>query len=199
MDKENIYFVKGMHCAACEVLIEKKLLEIPGVASADASLGKNQATIEYQGEKPAIDTLNTIFKKDNYTFFENEQKLKEASLINKDTQGTNVVFGGFGIATVVVIGFLLLDRLGISGLLNISSSSSVFTFFGFGLLAGLSSCAALVGGLVLSMSKQWLLMYANEKSTYKKLQPHLLFNIGRIASYVVLGGVLGLIGKRLQL
>jgi len=29
MNKEQIYFIKGMHCAACEILIEKKALGDP--------------------------------------------------------------------------------------------------------------------------------------------------------------------------
>ncbi len=205
--QKQTYFVKGMHCAACEILIEKKLLEIPGITSVDASTANSQAVIEYSGEKPTIDTLNIIFKKDNYTFSENAFLIKparnashnDAGGESNNEQSLDVILVGFAIAMVIVAVFLSLDRLGISGLLNISSKSSVFTFFGFGILAGLSSCAALVGGIVLSMSKQWQAMYAREKSIYKKFQPHVLFNSGRIVSYVVLGGVLGLIGQRLQL
>jgi sulfite exporter TauE/SafE/copper chaperone CopZ len=193
MAQEQTYYIKGMHCAACEILVEKKLLEIPGVKSVDASLANNEAVIEYDGEKPTINKLNDMFRKDNYIFSENRlPKQKSEPLAN------STLFG-FAIAMVIVAAFLLLDRLGISGLLNISSKSSAFTFFGFGILAGLSSCAALVGGIVLSMSKQWLQMYNTEQSNVKKLEPHLMFNAGRIVSYGALGGVLGLIGSRLQI
>ena len=197
--KEQTYFVKGMHCAACEILIEKRLLAIPAVKSVDASLSSNQVTVEYDVQKPDINQLNDIFKKDNYTFFEHERGADANSLKTKREQATNVTLFGFASAMVIVAGFLLLDRIGISGLLNISSQSSAITFFGFGILAGLSSCAALVGGMVLSMSKQWHEMYASEDGFSKKFQPHLMFNIGRILSYAVLGAVLGLIGSRLQL
>ncbi|MBT7754815.1 MAG: heavy-metal-associated domain-containing protein, partial [Candidatus Magasanikbacteria bacterium] len=40
------FFVTGMHCAACELLIEKKCLEIPGVISVDASLSNESIKIE---------------------------------------------------------------------------------------------------------------------------------------------------------
>ncbi len=191
MAKEQTYYVKGMHCAACEVLIEKKLLEITGVDSVEASTGKNQAVIEYEGEKPDIKKLNEIFKKDNYTFSDTPNGAEE-----KPVSPTLVAFN---IAIFIVIAFLLLDKMGISGILNVNSTSSLFAFFGFGLLAGLSSCAALIGGIVLSMSKQWQEIYANETSGYQKFQPHLMFNIGRILSYAIFGGVLGLIGSRLAI
>ncbi len=196
MSQEQIYSIKGMHCAACEVLIEKKLLEIPGVKAVDASTADGKATIEYEGEKPGINTLNDIFKKDNYTFFENQFAKEDAS---EKFDSVNPTLFGLGIAIAIIMGFLLLDKLGISGFFNISSKSSLISFFGFGILAGLSSCAALVGGMVLSLSKQWNELYSPEDSSVKKLQPHLLFNVGRILSYAVFGGVLGLIGSRLSL
>jgi sulfite exporter TauE/SafE/copper chaperone CopZ len=198
MAQEQTYYIKGMHCAACEILIEKKLLEIPGMKSVDASTAKGEAVIEYDGEKPAIGKLNDIFRKDNYTFSEDRQPIAENTQQQNEILANSILFG-FAIAMVIVAVFLLLDRLGISGLLSISSKSSVITFFGFGIIAGLSSCAALVGGIVLSMSKQWLQMYNKEQSTAKKLEPHLMFNVGRILSYGILGGVLGLIGSRLQI
>ncbi len=193
--KEQTYFAKGMHCAACEILIEKKLLKIEGVASVEASTSNGKVTIEYEAQKPNIEALNIIFKKDNYTFFENQPA------ITGDTkkEAMNPTLLGFTITAIIIVLFLLLDKAGISGFLNVGSKSSLLTFFGFGILAGLSSCAALVGGIVLSMSKQWQVLYANEQSSFKKFQPHMLFNAGRILSYAILGGVLGLIGGRLQL
>ncbi len=196
MNQEQIYSVKGMHCAACEVLIEKKLLEIPGVKAVDASTANGKAVIEYEGGKPSISTLNTIFRKDNYTFSENKFIGEEVS---GKSDSANTTFLGFAITAVIIMIFLLLDKLGISGLFNISSKSSLISFFGFGILAGLSSCAALVGGMVLSLSKQWNELYSPEDSSVRKLQPHILFNAGRILSYAVFGGILGLIGSRLAL
>ena len=203
MNKEHTYFVKGMHCASCEILVEKKLLEITGVKSVEASTSNGQVVIEYEGEKPDTNKLNNIFKKDNYAFFntstslsaDNQYKTGEVS----QGKPANATLVAFNIAIFIVIAFLLLNGMGISGLLNITSTSSLFAFFGFGLLAGLSTCAALIGGIVLSMSKQWQEIYSNEQSAYKKFQPHLMFNAGRILSHALLGGVLGLIGSRLQL
>ena len=106
---------------------------------------------------------------------------------------------GFAIAISIMGVFLVLDRMGISGLFNISSKSSVISFFGFGILAGLSSCAALIGGMVLSLSKQWNELYSPQDHSLKRLEPHVLFNAGRILSYGLLGGILGLIGSRLSL
>ena len=195
MNKEQIYKVDGMHCSSCEILIEKKLLEIQNIKSVNASTGKGEVVVEYDGDKPSLNKLNEVFSKDNYKFFENSGT--PAGKVSKE--GFNATYLGFAISVAIVAGFFLLDKIGISGLLSINSKSSVFSFFGFGILAGLSSCAALVGGIVLSMSKQWQELYVTEKSTYKKFQPHLLFNIGRIVSYATLGALLGVIGSGLRI
>jgi len=53
--KEFTYFVKGMHCPACEILIERKLLEEDGVEGVEASTQKGEVRIAYEGERPRSD------------------------------------------------------------------------------------------------------------------------------------------------
>ena len=196
---EHTYFVKGMHCAACEILVEKKLLEITGIKSVEVSTANGKAIIEYDNEKPSIETLNTIFKENNYSFFNNAYETKTELQNSTNEKPLSKTLIAFTISLCIVVVFLFLEKLVISGFLNVGSKSSLISFFGLGLLAGLSSCAALVGGIVLSMSKQWQELYVNEQSSYQKFQPHILFNVGRILSYATLGGFLGLIGSRLQI
>ena len=198
MIKEHVYKVEGMHCASCEILIEKKLLELQNIKSVDASTSNSQVVIEYEGDRPNPERLSRIFREENYTFsdFNKNSKIKEKKESEKKSNATLIAFN---IAIFIIVAFLFLQKMGISDFLNISSTSSLLAFFGFGLLAGISSCAALVGGMVLSMSKQWQSLYSQDSSTSKKLQPHIMFNAGRVVSYVVLGGVLGMIGSRLQI
>ncbi len=199
MAKEHIYQVKGMHCASCEILIEKKLLDLENVKSVDASTVRGEVVIEYEGDKPSPEKLNKIFEQENYKFFDfasTDIKRAKGGIASKSANPTLVAFN---IAIVIIIAFLFLNKSGVSGILNVSSTSSLAAFLGLGLLAGVSSCAALVGGMVLSMSKQWQELYADEQTTYRKIEPHLLFNAGRLVSYAILGAVLGIIGSRLQI
>jgi len=189
--KEHIYYVGGMHCASCEILIEKKLLEIENIKSVEASTAKGEVLIEYDNEKPSPHKLNEIFKKEGYVF-----SYQPRNAINGFK--TKEFLITFGIGLLIIIGFVGLNKLGLSGLINVSSKSSLPVFFVLGLVAGISSCAALVGGIILSMSKQWGELYSDGDSTWKKIQPHLIFNAGRIISYGVLGVVLGAVGSKLN-
>ncbi|MBU2265312.1 sulfite exporter TauE/SafE family protein [Patescibacteria group bacterium] len=190
--KEHIYYVRGMHCASCEILIEKKLLELGNIKSVEASTAKGETLIEYDGERPTLERLNEIFKRENYLFFDRPVKIAE----QKEGGDFFVIAGA---ALFIIIGFFLIKNSGFTGLINVTSSSSLPTFFLLGLLAGVSSCAALIGGLILSMSKQWLGMYSERNSTLEKLQPHFMFNAGRIVSYAILGAAIGAIGSKLQI
>jgi sulfite exporter TauE/SafE/copper chaperone CopZ len=186
--QEFIYYVKGMHCASCELLIEKELLKINDIKSVEASLQKGTVRIVYQGERPKIQRLNSIFKKHGYTFSE------ESTDIEKGNHLLTVT----GSALLVIVLFFLLKNSRFSGLVNVSSNSSLPTFFLLGLIAGVSSCAALVGGILLSMAKQWSEIYSKSNSALMKLQPYLLFNFGRILSYGFFGGIIGAIGAKIQ-
>jgi len=200
MTKEHIYKVEGMHCASCEILIEKKLLDLPNIKSVDASTGKGEVVVEYEGDRPNPEKLSNIFKEENYKFLDKkEEKTFVDSQKTTNVRKSNTTLIAFNIAIFIIIGFLILQKIGIADFLSLNSASSLFAFFGFGLLAGISSCAALVGGIILSMSKQWQSLYPENMSTSKKLQPHLMFNFGRVASYIILGGVLGAIGSKLQI
>jgi len=193
MDKKNecVYSVSGMHCASCEILIEKRLVEISNIKSVDASAAKGQVVIEYEGSAPGIERLNKIFARDNYTF--SDKKDADSYVINLDG-----AIKTLGLASLVIFVFFMLNRLGLGQFADVSAASSLPSFFVLGLMAGASSCAALVGGIVLSMSKQWLELYSDESGTIKKMRPHIMFNIGRLASYAAFGAFLGAAGKTLQ-
>jgi len=190
--KEHIYHVKGTHCASCEILIEKKLLALEAIKAVEASSAKGEVLIEYEGEKPSLSKLNEMFKKEGYVFGDLPRRSEAEAGQSKDLvinfEPKNVFFI-LGVALLVIIGFLGLNKLGLSGSLNVNSKSSLPMFFVFGLIAGVSSCAALVGGIILSMSKQW---------SGLKIQPHLMFNAGRLVAYGVLGALLGAVGNKLS-
>ncbi len=203
--KECTYFVAGMHCASCELLIEKRLLKEEGIKSVESSASKGRVVIEYEGEKPTISTLDKIFKENKYTFSEKSIDKKQTKspllefnknkrlIINREKLNNLLIISG--VALLFIVAFLILHKSGISALVSVNAKSALPMFLVFGLLAGFSSCAALIGGIILSMSKQWAEIHSKDKSTFYKLEPHILFNVGRLVSYAAFGAILGSIGS----
>jgi len=91
------------------------------------------------------------------------------------------------IALAFALLFVLLQKVGILNLVDVSNVT-YGTSFVIGVIASFSTCMAVVGGLVLSMSAT----YAKEGD---RVRPQLMFHGGRIVSFFVLGGVIGALGS----
>jgi sulfite exporter TauE/SafE len=105
----------------------------------------------------------------------------------KEKEGGNLIWQALPIGILFLVLFFWLQK---SGILNIGLGGAVTptTSFIIGLIASVSSCLAIVGGLVLSLSAKISQDNVSDKKTF------ILFHIGRIVSFAVLGGVLGAIG-----
>jgi sulfite exporter TauE/SafE len=104
-----------------------------------------------------------------------------------------------GMFTLALVFLMLLQRLGLpSFALHADGAVSLGALFLVGVTASASSCLALVGGLLLSVSASWCEDH-EEFSHVRKFQPLALFNVGRLIGYFVLGGVVALLGKAVDL
>ena len=81
---------------------------------------------------------------------------------------------------------------------NLNGEFSWWLAFLVGLSAGISTCLALIGGLVLGLAANYAKDHQSA-SALDKFKPHLYFNLGRIISFFILGGLLGLIGQTFKI
>jgi sulfite exporter TauE/SafE/copper chaperone CopZ len=175
--RKTEYFVEGMHCAACELVIEKKLSKFPGVKSVDAKLNDSKVYIESEKDLNP-DELSKLVTEDGYRIV-NSLDVKEK---NWKELGIAAV-----IASVVIFVFILIQKLGIVNLVDAEEITLPFIFL-IGVVASLSTCMAVVGGLVLSISSN----YAMEGHRFK---PLIAFHLSRVVGFFVLGGLIGLLGS----
>jgi len=184
-------YVSGMHCGACEVLLNKKITKLDGVKDVKASLSDSKVEITYQkGRAPKIDYLNKNFADLGYSF--SNQPIGQAKF------GQLQISQALVVGIIFIIAFLIIEDTKVFARFSLNNESTLPAFFIVGIIASLSSCAALVGGVLLSMSKQWNQLYGG-KDEGKRIVPFTLFNIGRLISFTILGGFLGVIGSIFQL
>ena len=177
--------MNGMHCKACSLLIEETFRELHNVESAHVSFATHQVTVtgEFIGlpEEIAVELTKLV------------QSRGYAISVEKKTHASR--WGDFvyaiPIAVVVILGFLLLQKAGLANLIS-GSSVNYGTAFVIGLIASVSTCLAIVGGLVLSLSAS----SAKEGGTWRTQS---LFHVGRIGGFFILGGLVGLLGNSLHL
>jgi sulfite exporter TauE/SafE/copper chaperone CopZ len=181
MVKKYTFYVSGTHCASCKILLEDVLNEQNFVKNVQVDLRKETINIETDREQKAeelADILNEKIKKHGY-FLSLEKKFQE-----KD----DIIWQALPIGLLFLVLFFLLQK---SGLLNLGLSGQITpaTSFIVGLIASVSSCLAIVGGLVLSLSAK---ISQDDQSDTKTF---LFFHGSRLASFALLGGLLGIIGN----
>ncbi len=183
MLKTYTFHVSGTHCAACKILIEDVLKEQDFVKDVQVNLKKETLQIETDSEKNPEEIAHLLTEKvKSHGYKLSVEKNME---VNKNN---DVIWQAIPIGLTFLILFFILQK---SGILNIGlgGKTTPVTSFIIGLIASVSSCLAIVGGLVLSLSAKISEDDVSDTKTF------LLFHTGRLTSFAILGGVLGLIGN----
>ena len=189
--KKDTISIKGMHCRSCELLVEDELSKIQSIKKVVVDQSKGIAEVEYEGEldqgavEKAITCAGYCLGRDDKTLFsKNPRDYRDLAI---------ALFLALDI-------FLVAKALGLFHLNLVSSNNynSLPIVFLIGLTAGISTCMALIGGLILGASAKYAEKHPNA-STKEKFKPHIFFNLGRIISYTFFGAVVGLLGSFFQL
>ena len=189
--------VDGMTCRSCEITVERKWKKLAGVKKVHVNASTGKAELIIEGNTPTVSELERALGDDKYRVHQNFKKVTKAEkqfITDKRPSFWRLV-GLF--ALVLLIGRIFSDL----GLLNTNFSLGNATSFGaiflIGLVAASSSCIAITGGLLLSAAAKFNERYASARPL-ARMRPVFLFLSGRIVSYTVLGGVLGIVGAALS-
>lgn len=190
--KHHVIPIKGMHCRSCELLIEEELKTLPGIEKAKVSHSKGQATVYFRGMSPSDASIAEAIRKAGYEIGEK----RGAAWFSRNSSS---YFEASAALTVVGVLYLIGKSQGIFSI-SLGSADRLENLpfvFVVGLTAGISTCMAMVGGLVLAISARFSERHP-QASTKKKFTPHLFFNLGRIGGFAAFGGLLGLLGSTIQ-
>ncbi len=179
------FHVSGTHCSACKILIEDILNDQIGIGSARVDLKRETVSLETNlaDSQHALAAMLTEKIKHNGYSLSVEKKTREKG-------GSGVIWQALPIGVAFLALFFIVQK---SGLLDFGFGGTATPVTGFiiGLVASVSSCLAVVGGLVLSLSA------TVSEDTVSDIQPMALFHAGRLLSFALLGGILGAIGGAL--
>lgn len=165
--------VYDMTCTSCEKRIENSIKKINGVKNAKADYTKETLEIDYDSKLCNIEDIKKLIRKIGYS--------TESS--------SNLSF--IGILIIIFVIFTIgLRTSGFDMESKLSNASYAFLFI-VGIFTSIH-CIGMCGGIMISQS----LSFAKEsKSKLESITPSLLYNLGRVLSYSILGGLIGGIGS----
>ncbi len=185
--------ILGMTCRACEVRIQKHVGRIPGVEKVEASVSRASVRIQSTRKVP----MGALAKAIGAAGYE----IGRTPWLARD----RVAWMEAGISLWIVVALVFLAQM--TGLFDLAagvgdlSNGGLLVALLLGLAAGVSTCAVLVGGLVLALSAGFQAQRAAHReegqaiaSGAAQMRPALVFVAGRIAGYGLFGAILGALG-----
>ncbi|ALM09581.1 MAG TPA: hypothetical protein DEB30_04795 [Candidatus Peribacter riflensis] len=196
--------IGGMTCGSCELLLERKLKAVSGVLHVAVHHRKGTAEITASAhDLPSFAQLESVIRDAGYRVVTEEEIVtarQDCRLRQEPDAPDQQKWLEIGGALLII--FALYKILSAYDLVSLApSTAGALTFGGvlvIGLVAGMSSCLAVTGGLLLAMAAKHNEMHGSE-TPVQRLRPLLQFNAGRLISYFVLGGLVGLLGQSITL
>lgn len=187
---ERLYHIAGTHCRSCQVLLEQKLNEVSGISRARVDWRTGKASVRVSPDAPPNEVAVARAVADaGYRLV--TAPVRREFVSRNPTDWADALMA----ACIVFILYLAyhitgLDRLGTA----LTAASSVGGALAVGLVAGVSTCMALIGSLVLALSAR----HAQQEphaTPWQRIRPNIAFNLGRVLGFAVLGGLAGLLGS----
>ena len=179
------YKIIGMTCASCERTIEKGLNQLPYVVKCDADYVKGILIVELSEIEinPEI-----ILQKISESGYEGKEISKEIKIFYEIYP---MIIAGLIIVTI----FIVSERTGILNRIpEIREEISYPLLFVIGLMTSLH-CIGMCGGINLSQTGN----RSNDISKLPTIKRSFKYNLGRVISYTILGGIVGGIGSVISL
>lgn len=187
--------VGGMTCASCEKRVGKALRALPGVETVDVSATRGSATL--RGDTlPPRESIAAAIRKAGY------EPVTSPWLTRDRSVWRTVLASAAAVAVIAAV-------LSVTGVPDVAagladpSRGGLLLVLVLGLAAGVSTCMALIGGLVLGFSAAHAATVTSTGPSRPpllvRMRPQLAFNAGRIVGFAILGALLGGLGSTMSL
>lgn len=174
--------ISGIHCRSCKNLIETEVDILPGVKNITVDHKTGKTEVEFDETKVDKEKIEAEIKKLGYTIYAKEEDKNQ--LLKWLLPSAAIAF--------LILGYILTSIFGGMELLARLNEGNVGygIILTIGLLAGFH-CIGMCGGLVVT----YCAANIQKEKEKKNIFPHFQYNLGRIISYTIIGGILGGIGS----
>ncbi len=193
-----VLHVEGMSCTGCETRIENVLRKMEGIIEVKGDYNNSSVDVTYDeaklGQAGMAEAIEKLGYKVNDKPSNSEDRLEPGDSQQADNFKTRGKAGQIvGIGIIILASYLIINNtIGLNFLPEINQSMGLGLLFMVGMLTSLH-CVAMCGGINMSVCMQY--KTNDDGSKLAKLKPSLLYNLGRVISYTLLGGLVGALGS----
>lgn len=192
----KILQIEGMTCTGCETRIENTLKKLEGIIDVKAIYSSSNVYVTYDLNLINLNKIIQSVEKLDY-------KVKNKPEANQSSNNPNKIFHSksdqmgvgqlVGIAVIILALYMIIkNTVGFNFIPQVDQSMGYGILFFVGLLTSLH-CVAMCGGINLSVCTKYTV--STRESKFGTLKPSVLYNMGRVISYTVIGGIVGAIGS----
>ena len=185
--------IEGMTCGTCERRIERHVGRIPSVEGVTASATHARVEVISRDPLPAV-ALAEAIEAAGY-------RIGRTAWLARDPRTWLAAAGGLALVAAIAVAAELTGLTSIASRAGSIGEGGLVVAGLLGLAAGVSTCMALTGGLILALSAAFATNRpaAADTSVALRLRPTVVFLGGRIAGFAVLGAALGAVGSAVVL
>jgi sulfite exporter TauE/SafE/copper chaperone CopZ len=195
-----------MTCINCENIIERELSEVAGIQQVKASYSAGTATITFDESIIGLNEIEKILEKSDYFVKKDEPvtaqarvnqtpgKTGNSSMNNGKTDYTDII----AVLIIMFAVYMIANRFGLLNIFNAFPVAKEGMGYGMLFIIGVLTsvhCVAMCGGICLSQCVPKDQPEDYKPSRFETIKPSLLYNLGRVISYTVIGGIVGAIGS----
>jgi len=187
--------IKGMTCVSCEMRIEKKLKKMKGIKEVKAVYTDSKLNVTFDKNAVSLDRIIDAVEELDYkvvlVYSGAGRKDVERQSGGDDKLSVNQLLG----IGIVALAFYLIikNTVGFNFIPQINRNMGYGVLFIVGLLTSIH-CISMCGGINLSQCVSYKIDEV-EIGKISKFKPSLLYNVGRVISYTLIGGLVGALGS----
>lgn len=186
--------VQGMSCSGCEAMLEEALKSLDGIHFVKSDFANNTIKVTYDPGRTNIVKMRAALRNTSYTITRENNSMTKTK--GKAAEKSMTKFQFIGIAVIILAVYLVvLNTVGFNFIPEVKSSMGYGVLFLVGLLTSLH-CIAMCGGI--NMSQCVNMTHGGSGAsggTKANVKPSLLYNLGRVTSYTIIGGIIGAVGS----
>lgn len=192
--RREVINVEGMTCTSCELRIEKAVGRLGGIKEIKAVYSSSKVYVAFDEETVNAQEIIKAIEGAGYKASPNAAagskiKTKNGKIERKDQSSAGQVIG---LVIILLSLYVIINNtIGFNFIPEIDQSMSYGVLFTVGLLTSLH-CMAMCGGINISQCIAY--KHVDDENRISRLKPSLLYNLGRVISYTIIGGVVGALG-----